>query len=156
MSWESGFVDALRKAQNQKVGRIGPEPLEGSIASARHNEGQANQLTPREVTIVNANGTAQVAATGAGRVFKIRVDNLSADIVFVVVSDSVDLQIIAAAKAPARISATVQQGAESTSFEDPHVTGVAFATSCRVRAFKLDGTGNVGAANGVTVTLLLG
>lgn len=156
MAWDNGNVSALLMAQNQKVGRIGPQPLMGLVRSARDNQGQADQPNPREVTITNANGTAQVAVTGAGRLFKIRVDNLTADIVFVVCSDSVDLQIIAAAKAAARISATVAQGAESTNFEDPNVTGTLFSTSLRVRAFKLDGTGNVGAANGVTVTLLVG
>lgn len=155
MSWDNGTIGGLLAAENQKAGRIGPEPLHALIATARHNQAAQDQPVPREITLTNLT-TVQTAVTGAGRLYKVRVENLSADIVFVVLSDSVVLQIIGAVKVAARVSATVATTAEATFFEDNIVTGESFVTSLLARAFRLDGTGNVAAATGVTVKVLVG
>lgn len=152
--WDNGTIASLLAGEQYKSGRIGPCALQGLVASARHFQAAIDQPAPREITLTNLT-TVQVAVSAAGRLYKARIENLTADIVFVVLSDSVDLQIIAALKAGARVSATVPTTAEATWFEDTIVTGVAFATSLRARAFKLDGTGNVAAASGVTVKLLV-
>jgi len=44
---------------------------------------------------------------------------------------------------------------EATFFSDPAGVGEVFATSLLCRSFKIDGTGNVGAADGVTVKALI-
>lgn len=155
MAWDNGTVASLLAGEQYKVGRLGPCALQGLVASARHFQAAIDQPAPRELTLTNL-GTVQIALASAGRLYRARIENLSADIVFVVLSDNVDLQIIAAVKCGARVSATVATTGESTFFEDIIVTGVAFATSLRARAFKLDGTGNVAAAAGVTVKLLVG
>lgn len=156
MAWDNGTVDALRNAENQKPGRIGSQPLMGLIRAARDNQGQAEQPVPREVNVASAISTAVVAVTGAGRLYKVRIENLTTDTIFVVIADNVAAQTIAAGKCPPRISATVPSTCEVTLFEDPGVTGVAFATSLRVRAFIIDGTGTTTASAGVSVKLLVG
>jgi hypothetical protein len=155
MAWDNGTIAGLLAGEQYKTGRIGPCALQGLVASARHFQAAIDQPVPREITLSNLT-TVQIASASAGRLYRARIENLSADIVFVVLSDNVDLQIIAALKVIARVSATVATTAEATWFEDNIVTGVAFATSLRARAFKLDGVGNVAAASGVTVKLLVG
>ena len=155
MAWDNGTIGGLLGAENQKAGRIGPEPLQGLIATARHNQAAQDQPVPREITLTDLT-TVQTVVTGAGRLYKARVQNLSADPVFVVLSDNVVLQIIGAVKCAARVSATVATTAEVTFFEDNIVTGESFATSLLARAFKIDGVGNVAAAVGVTVKVLVG
>lgn len=155
MSWDNGTIGGLLAAEQQKVGRIGPEPLQALVATARHNQAAQDQPVPREVSLTDLT-TVQTVVSGAGRLYKVRVQNLTADIVFVVLSDSVVLQIIGAVKVAARVSASIPTTAEAVFFEDNIVTGESFATSLLARAFKLDGTGNVAAAAGVSVKVLVG
>jgi hypothetical protein len=155
MSWDNGTIGGLLAVEQYKLGRIGPEPLQGLVGAARHNQASQDQLVPREVSTA-ATGTAVVLVTGAGRLFKMRVENLTTDIIFVVIADNVAAQTICAGRAPARVSSSVPSVCEVTCYEDPHVVGVAFSTSLRVRAFILDGTGTTTAASGVTVKLLVG
>jgi hypothetical protein len=158
MSWDNGTIGGLLAAEQYKSGRIGPEPLQALVATARHNQATADQPVPREITLatpVTDWATSQTLVTGAGRLFKVRVENKSTDSIYAVFADSVIQQVIAAVVVPIG-AATVATTAEATLFADPGVTGEAFATSliCRVR--KIDGTGTTAAANTVVVKVLVG
>ena len=159
MSWDNGTIGSLLAAEQVKKGRIGPEPLQALVATARHNQPAADQPVPREITLatpVTAWDTSQVLVTGPGRLYRVRVENMSADIVFAFFADSVIAQVIAAVRVPAAITAgTTASASEAVFFSDPHVTGELFVTSLLCKIFKLDGTGNVAAVT-QTVKVLVG
>lgn len=159
MAWDNGTTESLLRSENNKVGRIGSQPLMGLIRAARDNQGQADQPAPRTIVLsspVTDWATTQTLASGPGRLYRVRIDNLTADIVFAIFADSVIAQVIGAVRVGARISSTVATSAEVTFFEDPNVTGERYVTSLLARAFKLDGTGSTAAATGLTLTVLVG
>lgn len=159
MSWDNGTIGGLLAGEQYKAGRIGSEPLNALVAAARHNQPAADQPVPREITLATPATdwiTTQTLVSSAGRLYKVRIENLSADPVFAVFADNVIAQIIAAVTVPARISATIASVAEATFFQDPHVTGERFLTSLLCRIMKIDGTGTTAAAAGQTVKVLVG
>lgn len=154
MSWNAGTIQTLQDLEQYKLGRVGQDPFTGLLAAVKQAQPSFDFGNPSLTTILNANGTSQTISSAAGRLYRLRIENLTADIVFVIVADSVIAQVIGAGRAAARISATVPSVTEVTFFADPAGVGEVFATSLLVRAFKLDGTGSTGADNGVTVTAL--
>lgn len=153
--WNPGTIQTLQDQEQYKLGRVGQDPFMGLLAAVRQAQPSFDFGNPSEVIITNANGTSQTISASAGRLYKLRIENLTADIVFVIVADGVIAQVIGAARAAARVSSTVPSVAEVTFFADPAGAGEIFATSLLVRAFKLDGTGSTGAADGVTVKALI-
>ena len=159
MSWDNGTIGGLLAGEQYKAGRIGPEPLKALVATARGNQPAADQPVPHEITLatpVSGWDTTQTLVSAAGRLYKVRIENLSADPVFAIFADNVIAQVIAAVTVPARISSTVPSTVEATFFQDPHVTGERFLTSLLCRMFKIDGTGSTAAAAGQTVKVLVG
>jgi hypothetical protein len=156
MAWNPGTIQGLLANEQYKLGRVGPEPFRGLLAGVQQMQAAVDLENPAVVNITNADETSQTIKSSPGRLYKLRVENLTADIVFVIVADGVIAQVIGAVKAEARISASVPSVAEVTFFADPKSVGEAFATSLLVRAFKLDGTGSTGAADGVSVQALVG
>lgn len=154
MAWNPGTIQDLMDREQYNVGRIGMDPLRGLIGAQQQARQSFDFGNPSVTTISNANGTSQTISSAAGRLYRLRVENLTADIVFVIVADSVIAQVIGAVKLAARVSATVPTTAHVNFYEDPAGVGEIFSTSLICRAFKLDGTGSTGAANGVTVYAL--
>ncbi len=153
--WNPGTVQGLLDREQYKLGRVGQDPFVGVVAAVRQAQPSFDFGNPSEVIISNANGTSQTISASGGRLYKLRIENLTTDIVFVIVADSVIAQVIGAVRAAARVSSSVPSVTEVTFFSDPAGVGEIFATSLLVRAFKLDGTGSTGADNGVTVKALI-
>jgi hypothetical protein len=156
MAWNAGTIQTLFDREQYNVGRIGMDPLNGMLMAVKQAQQAVDLGNPSVTTILNADENSQTIVTGAGRLYRLRVENLTAAIVFVIVADSVIAQVIGAVKVRARVSATVPSTAIVNFFEDTAGVGETFATSLIVRAFQLDGTGNTGAADGVTVHALTG
>jgi hypothetical protein len=154
MAWNAGTIQTLIDTEQYNVGKIGMDPIRGMIGAAVQAEAAFDLGDPSVTSITDANGTTQTIKASPGRLYRLRVENLSADIVFVIVADSVIAQVIGAVKVPARLSSTVPSTAIVNFYEDPAGVGETFATSLICRAFKLDGTGSTGAANGVSVFAL--
>jgi len=154
MSWNPGTIQTLMDTEQYNVGRIGMDPLRSLIGAATQARASFDLGNPSVTSITNANGTSQTVVPAAGRLYRLRVENLTADIVFVIVADSVIAQVIGAVKCAARVSSTVPTTAIANFYEDPAGVGEIFSTSLICRAFKLDGTGTTGANNGVTVAAL--
>lgn len=154
MAWNPGTIQTLLDTEQYNVGRIGMDPLRGMLQAVLQAQPGFDLGNPAVTIITDANGTSQTIKSAAGRLYRLRVENLTADIVFVIVADSVIAQVIGAVKVAARVSATVPSTAIVNFYEDPAGVGESFATSLICRAFKLDGTGTTGAANGVSVFAL--
>lgn len=156
MPFQAGNIADLLAGEAYKQGVIGKWPLQSIIEAARAVQPAADCPNPRTIIVSNAIDVAQVALTGSGRLYRVRIENLSSTAIFALVSDSVNAQIIAAGVCNVRVSATVAACCEAAMFADPVGPGVPFGTSLRVRAFQLDGTGTTAANSGVTVKLLVG
>lgn len=152
--WNPGTIQDLLDREQYKPGRVGMEPFRGLLMAERQVQASFDLGNPATTVISNVNGTSQIISSAAGRLYKVRVENLTADPIYLILADSVIAQVIGAVKAVARVSASVPTVVEATWYEDPAGCGETFATSLICRAFKIDGTGTTQAANGVTLYAL--
>lgn len=156
MALDPGTAQRLENARAYKGGQITFRHLAAFIRDfeEKMNAGQSFN-NPIEGKVTNANGTAQIVTTGAGTLFRCRVENSDNEAVIVLVSDGVNAVIIGAVHCPAA-GATGPGGATVNGCGEFDVNGgtfgfgVPFATDLRVRAFKAS-DGTTGADNGCTV-----
>lgn len=150
MALDSGTTHPLLSQEQYKVGKIGDHLIQ-AVFQAIFRISPATRalaaLYARKV-ISTATETAQSVKGGAGTVYRVRVENLSANAIVVDLLD--DTVLRKRMFCPARVSATVPSCAEQADSTDTLGVGTEFATSINVKAF-LASDGSTTAASGVTV-----
>lgn len=140
----------LLAAEQYKAGKIGDHLIQAVFAAFYRISPATRALAAlyTRTVLTTVQDTAQVVKSGAGNVYRLRVENLSADAIVVDVLDATVLR--QRMFCPARVSATVQSCAEDAASTDTQGVGVEYASSINVKAFKAS-DGTTPAAAGVTV-----
>ncbi len=153
MAWNAGTVQTLIDLQQYRLGAVGMEAIRAVIEAAKQFQPGVEQANPSISSITDANGTSQLLRTSAGRVYWIRIENLTAVAINAVFTITADTIVVGGGYVPARISATIPSVLEISFFGSPNGVGELITTDLRARAFTAsDGTS--GAAAGVTIYAL--
>lgn len=153
MAWNPGTVQTLIDTQQYRLGAVGMEAIRSVIDAARQYEPAFDSLNPAVTSTTNTDETSQSLRASAGRLYWVRIENLTAAAVNVVLTTGGDTIVIGGAYVPARISASLPSVTEIAFFGSPNGVGEAIATSLLARAFTAS-DGTTGAADGVTVFAL--
>jgi hypothetical protein len=153
MSWNAGLVQTLIDLQQYRLGGVGMEAIRAVIDAARQFQPGVEQITPAITSITDANDTAQLLRTSAGRLYWLRIENLTAVAINAVFTITANTIVVGGGYVPARISATVPSVLEIPFFGSPNGVGELITTDLRARAFTAS-DGSTGAAAGVTIFAL--
>ena len=156
MAWNPGTIqDLLLRGQfNVGLGRVGQEAERAIIEAVRQMQGAYDFQNPTITVITNANGTAQIARSSAGRFYMAIVTNTDNDQVGVVFSDGGDTIIVGGVICAAQAN-SIPGAAKVVMFASDPGAGQPVITDLRVRAFKTS-DGTTGADNGCTVIVVHG
>lgn len=153
MAWNAGTIQTLIDTQQYRLGTVGMEAIRAVIDAVRQAQPATDLANPAISSVVDANGTSQILRSSAGRLYWVRIENLTAVAVNVVFTITADTIVVGGGYLPARVSSTIPSVLEIAFFGSPPGVGEAITTDLRVRAFTAsDGTS--GAAAGVTVYAL--
>lgn len=153
MSWNPGVVQTLIDTQQYRLGSVGMEAIRAVIAASQQYQPAVEQETPAISSTTNTDETSQTLRSSTGRLYWVRIENLTAAAVNVVLTTGGDTIVLGGAYVPARVSASIPAVTELAFFGSPNGVGELIPTSLLARAFTAaDGT--TGAADGVTVFAL--
>lgn len=150
MAVEYGTILSDLAVEQYKTGKIGNQLISAVFTAlkglAPFKRSVGDNLT--RAVISNANGTAQAVKTGAGVLYRVRVQNGSTSKIVVDILDGT----VARKRmfCPAGVSATDVRSSESADSTDTDGVGTEFDTSINVKAF-LASDGTTPAAANVTV-----
>lgn len=150
MALEAGTTAALLAQEQYKPGKIGDHLIQAVFQAIIRIQPSVRAIASAytRAVISNANSTAQAVKSGAGRLYRIRVENQTASAVVVDILDGTVLR--ARCFAPAQTSATIPGCGEQAGSTDTDGVGVEYATSIQCKSF-LASDGTTTAAAGVKV-----
>jgi len=154
MAWNAGTVQTLIDLQQYRLGAVGMEAIRAVIEAAKQFQPGVEQQNPAIVSATDVDDSPTVVLrASAGRLYWLRIENLTAVAINAVFTITADTIVVAGAYDPARISTTVPSVLEIAFFGSPNGVGELITTDLRARAFTAsDGTS--GAAAGVTIYAL--
>lgn len=153
MAWNAGTVQTLIDLQQYRGGAVGMEAIRAVIEAAKQFQPGVEQQNPTISSVTDANDTAQLLRSSAGRLYWLRIENLTAVAINAVFTMGGNTIVIGGGYVPARISTTVPSVLELAFFGSPNGVGELLTTDLRARAFTAS-DGTTGAAAGVTIYAL--